>query len=64
MDVVGLYEKGGVERPSRPPLIVPLELTEQDRTDLVAFMETLTGEEDGAAAREGVPDSLVDSAID
>jgi len=32
-------------------LIVPLELTEQDRTDLVAFMETLTGEEDGAAAR-------------
>ena len=45
-------------------MIVPLELTEQDRTDLVAFMETLTGEEDGAAAREGVPDSLVDSAID
>ena len=46
----GSTRRAAVERPSRPPLIVPLELTEQERTDLLA-METLTGEEGGAAAR-------------
>jgi hypothetical protein len=29
-------------------------LTEHDRLDLVAFLETLTGENDGAAARPQV----------
>ena len=51
LDVIGLYEKGGIERPSRSPAIVPLDLSEQDRHDLVAFLETLSGENDGAAAR-------------
>jgi cytochrome c peroxidase len=51
IDVIRLYEKGGIERRSRLPLIVPLELTEHDRTDLFEFMETLTGEKDGASAR-------------
>ena len=37
------YEKGGIDRPSRSPLMLPLELTEQERLDLVAFMESLTG---------------------
>jgi cytochrome c peroxidase len=42
-DVVKLYEKGGIARPSRSPMLLPLGLTDQDRLDLVAFMETLTG---------------------
>ncbi len=43
-DVVDLYAKGGIERPSRSPMINPLDLTEQQRDDLVAFMQTLTEE--------------------
>jgi len=42
--VVKHYEKGGIDRPSRSPLIKPIALTDQERSDLVAFMETLTGE--------------------
>ena len=41
------YEKGGIDRPSRSPLMVPIELSEQERLDLVAFMETLTGAPEG-----------------
>jgi cytochrome c peroxidase len=40
-DVVRHYEKGGIERPSRSPLLQPISLTDQERGDLVAFMETL-----------------------
>jgi cytochrome c peroxidase len=43
-DVVRHYEKGGIDRPSRSPMLVPIELTEVERLDLVAFLETLTGE--------------------
>jgi cytochrome c peroxidase len=43
-DVVDLYVKGGIDRPSRSPMINPFDLTEQERNDLVAFMETLTGD--------------------
>jgi cytochrome c peroxidase len=46
-DVVKHYEKGGIDRPSRSPLMVPIQLTERERLDLVAFMETLTGDADG-----------------
>jgi cytochrome c peroxidase len=45
-DVVDLYVRGGIERPSRSPMINPFDLTEQERDDLVAFMETLTGDQD------------------
>lgn len=43
-EVVRHYEKGGIERPSRSPLIKPFALSDQERSDLVAFLETLTGE--------------------
>jgi cytochrome c peroxidase len=46
-DVVRHYEKGGIDRPSRSPLLLPLQLTEPERRDLVAFMETLTGDGEG-----------------
>ena len=39
------YEKGGIDRPSRSPLMTPIGLSEQDRLDLVAFMQTLSGVE-------------------
>jgi cytochrome c peroxidase len=40
-DVVRHYEKGGIDRPSRSPLLFPIKLTDQERLDLIAFMETL-----------------------
>jgi cytochrome c peroxidase len=41
-DVMKHYEKGGIERGSRSPLMMPIALTDQERGDLIAFMETLT----------------------
>jgi cytochrome c peroxidase len=41
--VIKHYEKGGIDRPSRSPLIKPIALSDQERRDLIAFMETLTG---------------------
>ena len=35
-------DKVRIERDSRSPLMMPIELTEQDRLDLIAFIETLT----------------------
>lgn len=42
-DVVRHYEKGGIARPSRSPMMQPIQLTDAERRDLVAFMETLSG---------------------
>jgi cytochrome c peroxidase len=44
--VVEHYDKGGIDRPSRSDLIKPLGLTAQDKKDLVAFMQAVTGEDD------------------
>jgi cytochrome c peroxidase len=43
-DVVDLYDRGGIARPSRSELIKPLHLSDDDKAALVAFLETLTGE--------------------
>jgi cytochrome c peroxidase len=48
-DVVKHYETGGIDRPSRSAAMMPLTLQEQDRLDLVAFMQTLTGVPEGEA---------------
>jgi cytochrome c peroxidase len=40
--VVEQYDRGGVDRPSRSDLMKPLGLTAQEKSDLVAFMKTLT----------------------
>ncbi len=45
-DVVDLYVRGGIDRPSRSPMINPIDMTEEERDDLVAFLQTLTGEGD------------------
>ena len=41
--VIDLYNKGGIDRPSRAEDIRPLGLTAQDKADLIAFLHTLTG---------------------
>ncbi len=43
LDVVVLYDRGGIPNKNLDPLMLPLNLTETERADLVAFMESLTG---------------------
>jgi cytochrome c peroxidase len=43
-EVIEHYVKGGIDRPSRSPMMHPVALTEQEKDDLVAFLETLTGD--------------------
>jgi cytochrome c peroxidase len=43
-EVVNFYNKGGVKNPHQDPLIIPLELTVQEKHDLVEFLHTLNGE--------------------
>ncbi len=49
--VIALYDRGGVERPSRNEHVHPLGLSPQERDDLLAFLQTLTGD----AARDPAP---------
>jgi cytochrome c peroxidase len=41
--VIDLYDRGGIERPSRSELIAPLHLSKTDKADLIAFLHTLNG---------------------
>jgi cytochrome c peroxidase len=43
-EVVNFYNQGGVKNPHQDPLIIPLDLTDQEKHDLVAFLHTLNGE--------------------
>jgi cytochrome c peroxidase len=43
--VIDLYDKGGVNRPSRSEIIKPLHLSSQEKADLLAFLQTLTGKQ-------------------
>ncbi|KAB1068535.1 cytochrome-c peroxidase [Methylobacterium planeticum] len=40
--VVDLYDRGGIERPSRSPDIRPLGLSAREKADLLAFLRTLS----------------------
>lgn len=44
-DIVAHYDKGGTPNPYLDKDMKPLNLTEQEKKDLVAFMQALTGEE-------------------
>jgi cytochrome c peroxidase len=46
-EVMKHYEKGGIDRPSRSPLMIPIQLSDRERSDLVVFMDTLTGTPEG-----------------
>jgi len=43
-EVVNFYNKGGIKNPHQDNLIIPLELTDQEKHDLVEFLRTLKGE--------------------
>lgn len=43
-EVVNFYNKGGVKNPHQDNLIIPLELTDEEKHDLVEFLRTLNGE--------------------
>jgi cytochrome c peroxidase len=42
--VIDAYDAGGIDRPSRSDLIRPLGLTAAEKQDLIAFLDTLTGD--------------------
>lgn len=46
--VIELYDRGGIDRPSRADAIRPLRLSEANRADLLAFLETLTADRPAA----------------
>jgi cytochrome c peroxidase len=43
LDVVNFYGRGGIPNRNLDPLMMPLNLTDREKADLVAFMEALTG---------------------
>jgi cytochrome c peroxidase len=43
-DVIEFYNRGGVQNELLSPLIQPLGLTDDEQTALVAFLNSLTGE--------------------
>jgi cytochrome c peroxidase len=52
-EVMRHYERGGIDRPSRSPLMQPITLTDQERSDLISFMETLTATMRASSVRTG-----------
>lgn len=42
-DVMRFYLTGGIDRPSRAPLLKPLQLSDAEIADVIAFMRSLTG---------------------
>lgn len=54
-DVIDLYDRGGVARPSRSELIGPLGLTQDEKSDLLAFLKTLTSSAQPAAQAPAPP---------
>ena len=53
--VVEFYNRGGTPNPNLAPLIKPLNLTEKEQRDLVAFLESLTGEASNASPPDRLP---------
>jgi cytochrome c peroxidase len=47
--VIDLYDRGGIARPSRSELIVPLGLTKDEKGDLIAFLQTLSSAPESAS---------------
>ena len=43
-EVVDFYNKGGGSLPNKSPKILPLNMNDDEKKDLVAFLKTLTGE--------------------
>ena len=50
-EVVAFYDRGGIANPSLSPEMARLHLSASEQDDLVAFLESLTGEIAPEAAR-------------
>ena len=59
--VVNFYDQGGIENPDLDPLIVPLHLTEQEKTALVHFLEALTGSTVASLVLDGISAPVTDA---
>jgi len=55
LEVVEFYNKGGIPNPQLSKEIKPLNLTDQEKQDLVACLESLTGEVNNTAPPESLP---------
>jgi cytochrome c peroxidase len=62
LDAVNFYDRGGEPNPYLDGGIVPLKLTEQEKQDLVAFMESLTGQGAGSPTRAEFQDPTAKEA--
>lgn len=51
-DVVEFYNRGGSHHPNKNPLIHPLRLTEEEKKDMVAFLQSLT--DTNISVQEGI----------
>ena len=54
--VIDFYDRGGIGNPNLAPEIKPLHLTAEEKRDLVAFLESLTGEVNNATPPESLPE--------
>ncbi len=43
-EVTDFLDQGGGQKPNLSPMMKPLGLTQQEKTDLIAFLKALTGE--------------------
>lgn len=44
-EIVAFYVTGGLDRPSKSPLMKPLKLSQEERADVIAFLRSLTAEQ-------------------
>jgi cytochrome c peroxidase len=54
--VIDFYDRGGIGNPNLSKEVKPLNLTVQEKRDLVAFLEALTGDVNNAAPPEKLPE--------
>jgi cytochrome c peroxidase len=56
MDTIEFYDKGGIGNPQLSKDIKPLKLSQQEKVDLVAFLQSLQGEVNNATPPEKLPE--------
>lgn len=62
--VIDLYNRGGIERPSRADEIHPLALTKREKVDLIAFLSTLNGSPQSISFPELPPEANGAAQVD
>jgi cytochrome c peroxidase len=55
-EVIDFYDRGGIGNPNLSKEVKPLNLTAQEKRDLVAFLEALTGDVHNASPPEKLPE--------